>query len=182
MTNAEGLHPRMAEVVSALEEAQRDMLDILAAIPATCHDLHPAQGGWSIAQIVEHLALTEDGIGRLIATLIKQVEGVEETATDQIAPTVERFQVWNPIHRIEAPALVVPTGQVSCEDALTRQSTARARVIVALKRASGRALGAVTAPHPVVGPLNGYQWGLFLAQHQRRHLLQIAAVSSSLSL
>lgn len=181
MTSAEGLHPRTAEVVTALEAAQQDMQDILAAIPAVHHDLPPAHGGWSMAQIVEHLALTEEGIGRLISKLIKQVEGVDETSTEQIAPTVEHFQVWNPTRRIEAPATVTPTGEVSLVDALERQSTARARMIDALVRGSGRALGTVTAPHPLLGPLDGYQWGLFVAQHQRRHLLQIAAVSSSLS-
>lgn len=181
MTSSETLHPRTVEVVTALEAAQQDMHDILAAIPAAHHTTVPANGGWSVAQIVEHLALIEDGVGRLISKLAKQVEGVDETSTEQIAPTLERFQVWNPTRRIIAPENVAPKGEVLLSDALDRQSIARGRMIETLVRASGRALGTVTAPHPVLGPLNGYQWGLVTAQHQRRHLLQIAAVSSSLS-
>ncbi|WP_337169840.1 DinB family protein [Gemmatimonas aurantiaca] len=181
MTSSEALHPRTVEVVTALEAAQQDMHDILAAIPAAHHTTVPPNGGWSVAQVVEHLALLEDGVGRLISKMIKEVEGVDETSTEPIAPTIERFQVWNPTRRIIAPESVAPGGDVSLADALDRQSIARGRMIEALVRASGRALGTVSAPHPVLGPLNGYQWGLIIAQHQRRHLLQIATVSSSLS-
>lgn len=175
------LHPRMVEVVVALELAQQDMLNVLDAIPVSQRDAMPARGGWTITAIVEHLAIIEDGAGRLLSNLIKQVKDTPETETDAIEPTLEHFQLWNPTRRIEAPDFVRPKGELSFDDALARQSLARARMIGALSQASGCALGTVTYPHPVLGPLTGYQWALVTAQHQRRHLLQIAAVSSSLS-
>ncbi|HEY0929151.1 MAG TPA: DinB family protein [Gemmatimonas sp.] len=179
--NSPALHPRTAEVVQALQAAQQEMNDLLATIPASHRDAPAAEGAWSIAQVIEHLAMVEDGAGRLLGNFIKQVRDIPETEIDAIAPTIERFQVWDPSRGRVAPEFVSPKGQISFDEALTRQSTARARVIEALIAASGCALGTVNYPHPALGTLTGYQWALVTAQHQRRHLPQIAAVSSSLS-
>ena len=70
---------------------------------------------------------------------------------------------------------VKPTG-VSLAEALEKQSASRARLIGSLKAGSGRALQTMTFPHPFLGDLNGYQWALLIAQHQRRHLVQIAGI------
>jgi hypothetical protein len=75
-----------------------------------------------------------------------------------------------------APAMVTPSAQLSLDAACAGQAVARERVMAAYRKASGRALAAVHAPHPVLGPLTGYQWGLFLAQHQRRHIVQMQTV------
>jgi hypothetical protein len=53
--------------------------------------------------------------------------------------------------------------------------------LAALVDASGRALGQATAPHAIFGPLDGYQWALFVALHQRRHLVQISTTLAALT-
>ena len=35
-------------------------------------------------------------------------------------------------------------------------------------------LSAVKRPHRILGDLNLYEWGLFIAQHEERHTRQIA--------
>jgi hypothetical protein len=175
------LHPRIAEVIDALVQAQRELETTLAQVPAGREQEQPAGQGWSVALIMEHLALIEDGAGRLLSNLIKQSGDAVETDDSPIAPTIERFQVWNPRTRIEAPDMVQPRGIVNFADAVAQQAASRARLIAVLEQASGRALATVSYPHPILGPLNGYQWALVTAQHQRRHIVQMAAVSSSLA-
>jgi hypothetical protein len=41
------------------------------------------------------------------------------------------------------------------------------------------ALCEVSAPHPAVGSLNGYQWFLFLAAHEGRHTAQIREIMAA---
>lgn len=172
------LHPRVAEVVNALEHAHRDLVDVVNAIPESRRD-EPARGeGWSVAQHLEHLAMAEDGSGRLMSKLIREVEaaGTRETETSSLLHSLDRFRIWTVERKIVAPDMVKPTGTVSATDALSRLTTARMRMIDALSRASGLALASVGAPHPAVGPLNVYQWGLLSAQHTRRHIEHIRAV------
>jgi hypothetical protein len=44
----------------------------------------------------------------------------------------------------------------------------------------GVALSDVSAPHPALGPLNGYQWFLFLAAHEGRHTAQIREITAAI--
>jgi hypothetical protein len=43
------------------------------------------------------------------------------------------------------------------------------------------ALGDITVPHPVLGPLNLYQWVLFVGGHESRHAIQIREIAQALS-
>lgn len=168
----DSLHPRVAEVIGALETAQRDFLEFFPTIPEARRDAEAAGGGWSVAQHVEHLARVEDATGRLISKLIKQVEATGERETDasSVLQSLDRFQIWTVKRRVEAPDAVRPREGLPTSEGLARQAAARARVIGALRAASGLALATVTAPHPYFGPLDGYQWGIMIAHHQRRHM------------
>lgn len=177
-TNTVPLHPRIQEIVTALDASQQVMRDTLAAIPADLITRKPADGGWSITEVVDHLATIEDGLGRLIGGMLKQLEGTVDTNTDPIAPTIAAYNVPDPVQKIVAPERVRPTG-LTMDEALAKQAEARSRVVGALRAGSGRDLNAMSFPHPVFGPLTGYQWALLNAQHQRRHCVQIRAVAQS---
>jgi len=55
----------------------------------------------------------------------------------------------------------------------------RAAVMAMRTRIEAIDVSNVTFPHPVFGPLNLYEWLLFIGMHERRHLAQIDAVMSS---
>ncbi len=173
-----GLHPRIAEIIDVLEHAHRDLVEVVTAIPEARRDAPGDNGKWSVAQHLEHLAMVEDGAGRLMSKLIKEVAARDEreTETSSLLGSLDRYQVWTTTRKIVAPEMVQPREGLSAADALARLTTARTRMIGALQKASGLALASVTFPHPVVGPLNVYQWGLISAQHERRHLEQIRAL------
>lgn len=168
----DSMHPRIAEIIDVLEAAQLEMMNVLTAIPAPRRDAPAPEGKWSIAQHIEHLALVEDGTGRLISRLIKEADasGQRETEDSSLLHSLDAYGVTTAARRIEAPDMVQPKEGLSSAEALARQSAARTRMIEALRRASGSALATVSYPHPLVGQINGYQWGLITALHQRRHL------------
>lgn len=169
------VHPRIAEIIDVLEDAQQEMMQLLSAIPVARRDEPAPAGKWSIAQHLEHLALVEDGSGRLISRLVKQANesGLRETDESSHLRSLDQFGVERAVRAIEAPEMVQPREGLSSAEALARQSAARERMIEALRKASGSPLATVTFPHPLVGPINGYQWGLMAALHQRRHINQI---------
>lgn len=173
------LHPRISEIIEVLEHAHRDLVEVITAIPEARRDAPGDGGRWSVAEHLEHLAMVEDGAGRVMSKLIKEVAARDEreTETSSLLASLDRYQVWTAATRkIVAPEMVQPREGLTAADALARLTTARTRMIGALQKASGLALATVTFPHPVVGPLNVYQWGLMAAQHERRHLEQIRAL------
>jgi hypothetical protein len=167
------LHPRIAEVTTELRNAQAEMQELLAPLSADAMARTAPEGGWTVAQVIEHVLMTEDGIGRLIGGMLKQLEGTVDTDTDAIGPTLAHFEIHIPTRKLKAPDMVTPKGALPISEVLATQADVRQRLIAALEHGSGRALHTMTSPHPFLGPLSGYQWALLIALHQRRHLTQI---------
>jgi hypothetical protein len=176
------LHPRLAEIQGELERTRDDLLAVVARTPADVAVQRPCADGWSIAEIVEHLLIVENGIGRLLGRLGKQAETLgPEKSTASIIPSLDRYAVRDARRRIESPPAVAPTGSMALDEAVAGLAESRGRILELVHRVSGRALGSLTAPHPVFGSLTFYQWLLFLAQHEERHTRQIRETARRLS-
>ena len=177
----QSVHPRIAEIISELQASERELIDTVSALTPAQRDAPPTSDQWSVAQNVEHLAVVEDGVGRLVSTLIKQIAetGARETDESSLLRSLDKFSIDVANVRIPAPERVQPRESLPVHESLARLAVARARLIDAYTRASGMALGDASAPHPFAGPLNVYQWGLMSAQHTRRHIVQIRTLVSS---
>ena len=167
----DSLHPRVAEIVDELAKAQREFDEFMNTVSESQRATPAADGKWSIAQHLEHLFLVEDGTGRLMSKLIKQVQatGARENDESSVLNSIDSHQIWTLNHRIVAPELVRPKEGLPPSESLARQAASRLRVIAALQAASGLALSTASAPHPYFGQFDVYQWGIMLAHHQRRH-------------
>jgi len=168
-------HPRIAELLAELEASRRELLGVVQALPPEMRDAAPEGDAWSVSQIIEHLGIVEDGGGRLLSKLMKQAQadGAFEVETSSVLDSLNQFDIANFNRRIEAPEQVRPTGGVTVAEGLERLEAVRERLTTALLQGSGLALGTVSYPHPLFGPLNGYQWILVISMHERRHAAQI---------
>ena len=167
----EHLHPRVAEIIDELEATQRAFVEFIDTIPEEQRQAPAVGARWSFAQHVEHLAVVEDGTGRLMSKLIRRVReiGARETDESSVLHSIDQHRIWTLNQRLEAPEMVRPKDGAPADESLARLAQSRERVTVALRDASGLALSTATAPHPYFGQFDVYQWGLMLAHHQRRH-------------
>jgi hypothetical protein len=176
------LHPRLAEVQGELDRTRKGLLAAVAPMPAEATGLRPCADGWSIAEVVEHLLIVEAGIGRLLGKLGKQAETLGlETSTASVLSSLDRFALTTPAQPIRSPTSVAPTGTVPLNEGIAGLAESRRRILDLMQRVSGRALGELAAPHPLLGQLTFYQWLLFLAQHEERHTIQIRETARRLS-
>lgn len=169
------LHPRIAELLAALDASRAELHTFVGSLTAE-QLAAPASGdGWSVAQVLEHLALTEDGMGRLFSKLVHEVEasGARETDTSSVLGRNDAWGVITADVKVSAPERVRPSGSVSPEESIARLEASRAKLKEVMTRASGLALGTASFPHPLFGPFDGYQWGLIVSQHERRHIRQM---------
>jgi hypothetical protein len=64
------MHPRIHELLTYLD-AQRALLrSVVEAVPPESRDRPPAAGEWSVANILEHLAIVEQRVGAFISSMI----------------------------------------------------------------------------------------------------------------
>ena len=74
MSHGSIAHPRLDELIAELASSRRDLLQAVDETPAEVLLEQSREDGWTLCQILEHLAVVEDGAGRLINRLIKNAK------------------------------------------------------------------------------------------------------------
>lgn len=158
-----------------LSSTYADFLHALRGLSDAQRQFKPAPDRWSIAEILEHLVIVE---GRVHDRIRSLSEGAlsEEGRNDERIDAFVIEKVARRAEKVQAPPPIQPTGQITFEEALARFTEARnetSKLPDAEPTLRGR-----TAPHPVLGFLDGYQWLLAVAAHTNRHLDQIKEVKA----
>lgn len=131
---------------------------------------------WSVAEVVEHLALTEELIVQgVLGRLASEPAPSSEHDAKQVAAMI-LTKVPDRSVKAQAPPELVPTGRWSPTQALDHFLTGREQTIAILK--STRDLRAHAVNHPAFGSLDGYEWVLTEAAHTERHTRQILEVKA----
>lgn len=184
-THPETLHPRIQEVLDYLDVHRRQLLDAIASVPAKVRDTRPGEGRWSVAEVVEHLALIEQRIAGLLSMKVAEARanGVgADTETSSVVATFDSSEnVIDRSRKIDSPASVQPTGSLNAEAGMRALDKSRAAMAAALRSASGVSLENVTQAHPVLGTMNMYHWMVATALHEDRHAAQIREIGQSLA-
>jgi uncharacterized damage-inducible protein DinB len=167
-------HPRLAEIAAYLATVRADLASVVEPAPAAALRRRPRDGGWSGAQILQHLGKTEGSIAKMLERAFAAAPDLPaETDTSSLATALDRYAVDVAERKLVAPAGIQPDADpdpVACWASL---QAARERTYRAFAAVDGRAIGRISAPHPYFGPLNAYEWFLLLGKHEARHLRQL---------
>jgi hypothetical protein len=137
-----------------------------------------------VAEVIEHLAIVEQRIAKLIAREVASAreKGLgAERETTPVSSMLPLERVIDRRRRFVAGDAAKPRGELDAAAAWTKFEDARRAVRDALLAADGLALAELSAPHPVLGSLNFYQWFLFVAGHEARHALQVREIGAQLA-
>jgi len=142
---------------------------------------------WSIADILEHLALLEELFGSAIVLRLREAPADAPVRNPSLEDTRLRNMVSDRTVSVitpgrmsfaKAPQGITPTGRWTPADSLQRFRDGRTRTEEFLRAASA-GLRERVMEHPALGVLDGYQWVLFLAAHSVRHTTQILELKNS---
>jgi hypothetical protein len=150
-------------------------------VPSSIREQKPAPDRWSVAEVLEHLALVEGRVVMMLGQVIQAAPSVD-AASRAGATTLDRTALRDRGTRIEAPGPIRPTGTVSADAAWTSLQHSRAQLLALLDTVDveRRDLAQVSRPHPVLGTLDGYQWIAAVGGHEERHSLQILEIAETL--
>ena len=150
-------------------------------VPAAMRQQKPAPDRWSVAEVLEHLGLVEGRVAMFFGPLLKDAPTLGEDSQTG-ATALDRTSLRNRDNKIVAPTPIQPTGTVSAEDAWAILQDTRIKLLAMLDvvETEGRDLAQVSRPHPVLGPLDGYQWVAAIGGHEERHTLQIHEIADAL--
>lgn len=169
------MHPRTSELLAYLDAQRAVLAAAVDAVPADARDRAPAEGRWSAAGVVEHLAIVTGRVAERLGHQIAEARAkglAAETATDPLLPALGLDRVVERTKKVHAPDAAHPTG-LRFDAAWSALARAGESARAALRAADGLALGSLSMPHPIFGPLSFYEWFAFLGGHEARHAAQI---------
>jgi hypothetical protein len=175
------MHPPLEEVTAYLARVRADLAAVIERTPPAEFDRRPATGGWSGTGIIHHLGKVEGSSTKLLEGLFAKAlaDGVgREQEGRSWIHSIDHLRVTDRSFRIIAPERVVPDPAAEFAASWASLQAVRPRLLRAVETVDGRDLTTVSAPHPILGPLNGYEWVLFIGQHEARHLSQLRGTLS----
>lgn len=176
------MHPRLAAVIAYADQARTELMAAVDEIPEPLREARPSEDVWSAAEVIEHLVRVENGVAKLVALKIGELQSSAEPQreSDAMVPIdMSRFEPFRDRrNRIDAPERVVPEGEMSEAAARAALVQTRGMLLDQLHAGDGLAYSTAQHPHPFLGTLDLYEWVYFLAAHEARHTQQVQALAA----
>lgn len=168
-----------SQAMSALHATRKLFLDSLAGVSETQWNWKPSPEVWSIAEVAEHVALSED----FLFQVVKKVLGSPPAGEEQRAATKGKDEsmpkrMVDRSGKAQAPEMLKPSNRWKTRDELIAHFKESRDRNIAFVESTDEDMRAHVAPHPVFGPLDAYQWLLGLSAHSERHTLQLNEVKT----
>jgi hypothetical protein len=160
-----------------LESTKANVLEATRGLSEAQWNFKQAPDRWSVAQVMEHIAASEDFIRD---NLLKEKVMVSPSGPPgrDLKKTDEAVMAMVPdrSHKAEAPGPLVPRNRYSSPDGSIKHFVeSRAMTEEYLKTTPGLRDHVMDGP---VGKMDGYEFVLFIAAHSERHLKQINEVKA----
>jgi hypothetical protein len=166
-------------------DANRDALwRAVEATPAALRQRRPAPDRWSVAEVLDHLGLVEQ---RLTAMLTDGIAGIgarppqESRSSTPVSELIDSSIIVDRTRPITAGNAVLPRTSADVTTARLALERSRAALIEHVMNAEGLACDRFVRPHPVLGPIDWYQWIAFIGFHEARHTAQIRETTAKLT-
>lgn len=178
------MHPRTSELLDHLRTQRAILRLAYDAAPPNLRELRPAADRWSIAGVIEHLALVE----RRIATVLQEgLRAALATAplpplrdVAPFLPQVDPTAILDRERRIAAHTSLHPARGLDGEAAWAALQASTQQVLDLTHQADGVDTSTVRSPHPVFGLLDFAHWITFIGYHEARHAAQIRATTAAI--
>jgi DinB superfamily len=166
-------------ILTMLSESSNDLEDAVAGVSKDDAARKPTDGGWSVAEITEHVAIAEE---QMFFALTERFRPIPEAAPDEEKEARLIHAILNRNEKMNSPEPSRPTGRFeSLSEALSHFRGCRARTIHYVEQSKDNQR-ARSVKHPLAGVITGYEYLLILAGHPSRHAAQIREVRAALGI
>ncbi len=176
------MDPRIDIVRELLDRHRRRLAEVFESIPADARGTRPDSGGWSPANLVEHLATSEQRITALISGMVDGAEPRDDDEDFDRAAFERSISMPFILDRSRRVEGTQPSGELGASEAWEALEASRRDLLEVLDRGQGMRLEDHTHDSPVTGePMNAYQWLAFASLHEGRHALQLEEIAAAVA-
>ena len=168
------------DTLTLLDAERATLMANVSRIAEQDRSRRPAADRWSVAEVLEHLAMVDRSVAKLIAKRGRQAPLPDQAPASSLDETRVALLRGRDT-RMDVPDFVRPSGSLNCADAQQALYEARAGLRQAVVDADPASLDGCTHPHPLLGPITLRDWVHFVAHHEARHAAQVAEIAESLA-
>ena len=176
------MRPRTTELLAHLDDHHAELRRAVDTVPAVLRARRPAADRWSVANVLEHLTIVEthvvQGLSRQLADA--RVAGLPQASDATVVDAAQVARYLDRQRRLVSGAASQPTGHVGSEEAWAALDAIRASTRTLVIETDQIGVEAIALPHPMFGPLDFYQWIVFLGGHEGRHARQVLEIGRAL--
>lgn len=165
-------------VIEMLEENSKRFLTNIENLSETQWNYKPASGSWSVAEVAEHITLS-DGLLLSIAerSLKSPADNVKASALQgKENAVIERLKDRS--QKAKAPESLNPTGKFATRKELIEAFKLTREKTINYVKTTKDSLKNHVVPHPTFGDLTAYQWLVMIPAHANRHVDQLEEVKA----
>ena len=168
------------DLLTLLGTERARVLENYDRIPLREREVSPGPDRWSAAEVVEHLALTDATVIRVLRLASTRSGPFPGDAPAAGLDDAQARAVRDRSRRLDAPDRVRPQAGISPQAALDHLLGERRKLLSALSQAPDGLLDAAHLPHPALGEVSLRGWIEFLGHHDARHAAQLGDLASRL--
>jgi hypothetical protein len=177
---AKTLTPEEREVALKSLQATRDaFLKSIAGLSEQQWKFKPAPDRWSVAEVSEHIAISESTLlGLVQGKIMASPAAPEKRADDKFTDQQILAMIPDRSHKAQAPEFLKPTNRWATREELVSAFEKSRDATIDYVRTTNDDLRDHFGPHPTLGTLDAYQWILLISAHSERHTKQIEEVKA----
>jgi hypothetical protein len=171
------------EIYAGNDKIRSRLRKVLNRITAEQTSALPADEKWTIAQIVEHIAIVDESTVKICAKLLNRASeaGRSFDGTVTITDTFLQKGLEIALIKIEAPAFVQPNAGQTISESLARMDATEDhanQLRVLFESVDGTEF---KFPHPFFGEISAHEWLALKGGHEMRHIKQIERILAKLN-
>jgi hypothetical protein len=165
--------------LKSLQTTHDAFLQSIAGLSEAQWKFKPAPDRWSVAEVSEHIAISESTIFGMVQSKVMTSPAAPEKRAE-VAGKDEAVLKMVPdrSHKAQAPEFLKPTNRWATQAELTKAFEDSRKATMDYVRTTNDDLRDHFGPHPLLGPLDAYQWILLISAHSERHTKQIEEVKA----
>ncbi len=165
--------------LKSLQSTHDAFLKSIAGLSEKQWRFKPAADRWSVAEVSEHIAVSESMIfGMVESKLMTSPADPAKRGDVKVTDETILKMVPDRSHKVQAPEFLKPTNRFATrEDNIKAFEDAR-KATMNYVRTTNDDLRDHFGPHPLLGPMDAYQWILLISAHTERHTKQIEEVKA----
>jgi hypothetical protein len=135
----------------------------------------PPDGGWSAAEVLDHIARAERGVAKGFPAL-DQGKPLKVPRIAWLYRLPMGFAFWKMKFRAPGPVRPRPRADIRPSEVLERLRSSRAALLEYIEKTGEERYSRIVLPHFIFGRFTGLAWLRFIGRHEARHLGQLRRV------